>query len=86
MGTTIKDIFPAIYDFENLYEAWENARKGKRYREEVLRFSYDLEANLIDIQNHLINGTYTVGKYRPFWVFEPKRRLVMALPFRDRVV
>ncbi len=86
MGTTIKDIFPAIYDFENLYEAWENARKGKRYREEVLQFSYDLEANLIDIQNHIINGTYTVGKYRPFWVFEPKRRLVMALPFRDRVV
>ncbi len=86
MGTTIKNIFPAIYDFENLYESWEAARKGKRYRREVLRFTYDLEANLIDIQNHLIYGTYTVGKYRPFWVYEPKKRLVMALPFRDRVV
>jgi retron-type reverse transcriptase len=86
MGATIKDLLPAIYDFENLYEAWDAARKGKRYRDEVLQFTHDLEANLIDIQNHLIYGTYKVGKYRPFWVFEPKRRLVMALPFRDRVV
>lgn len=83
---TIKNIFPQIYDFENLYNAWESARKGKRYRDEVLCFSNDLEANLIDIQNHLIYGTYKTGKYRPFYVFEPKKRLIMALPFRDRVV
>ena len=81
---TIKDIFPKIYDFENIYQAWESARKGKRYREEVMRFSSNLESNLIDIQNHLIYGTYRAGKYRPFYVFEPKKRLVMALPFRDR--
>jgi len=83
---TIKNIFPLIYDFENLYEAWECAKRGKRFREEVLEFSNDLEANLIDIQNHLIYGTYEVGAYRPFFVYEPKKRLVMALPFRDRVV
>lgn len=83
---TIKDIFPKTYDFENIYQAWESARKGKRYREEVMRFSSNLESNLIDIQNHLIYGTYRAGEYRPFYVFEPKKRLVMALPFRDRVV
>lgn len=83
---TIKNMFPQIYDFENLYQAWESARKGKRYREEVMRFTNNLESNLIDIQNHIIYGTYRVGKYRPFYVFEPKKRLVMALPFRDRIV
>lgn len=51
-----------------------------------MRFSSNLESNLIDIQNHFIYGTYRAGKYRPFYVFEPKKRLVMALPFRDRVV
>jgi hypothetical protein len=51
-----------------------------------MRFSRNLESNLIDIQNHFIYGTYRAGKYRPFYVFEPKKRLVMALPFRDRVV
>lgn len=82
----IKNIFQQIYDFENLFEAWENAKKGKRYRKEVLAFSDRLEENLIDIQNHLIYGSYKVGAYRPFYVYEPKKRMVMALPFRDRVV
>ena len=83
---TIKGLFGKIIDFENLYEAWDAARKGKRYRDEVMRFSSDLESNLIEIQNELIWGTYQVGRYRPFFVYEPKKRLVMALPFRDRVV
>lgn len=82
----IKDIYPKIYDFENLYEAWNSAKKGKRYRNEVLQFTDQLETNLIDIQNHLIYGTYECGRYRPFYVYEPKKRLIMALPFRDRVV
>ena len=83
---TIKNLYEKIYDFENLYEAWEKACKGKRYREEVMEFTSNLETNLIEIQNHLIYGTYTVGRYRPFYVYEPKKRLVMALPFKDRVV
>lgn len=83
---TIKNIFEKIIDFENLYLAWESARKGKRYREEIMRFSNDLESNLINLQNHLIYGTYKVGRYRPFYIYEPKKRLIMALPFRDRVV
>jgi retron-type reverse transcriptase len=82
----INNMYPSIYDFENLYEAWDSARKGKRYRDDVLKFSADLEANLIDLQNHLIYGTYKVSAYRPFYVYEPKKRLIMALPFRDRVV
>ena len=82
----IKNLYEKIYDFENLYEAWEAARKGKRYRDEVMLFSSNLEANLIEIQNHLIYETYTVGRYRQFYVYEPKKRLIMALPFKDRVV
>lgn len=41
---------------------------------------------LISIQNDLIWHTYKVGRYRQFYVHEPKKRLVMALGFRDRVV
>lgn len=82
----IKDIYPKIYDFENLFIAWESAGAGKRFRDEVLLFENNLESNLIDIQNHLIYGTYECGRYRPFYIYEPKKRLIMALPFRDRVV
>lgn len=62
------------------------ARKGKEYRDEVLIFSANLEENLIEIQNELIYHTYEVGAYREFFVYEPKQRMIMALPFKDRVV
>lgn len=69
-----------------MYTAYLNARKGKRYRDEVLDFTNHLEENLIQLQNELIWKTYKQGRYREFYVSEPKRRLIMALPFRDRVV
>jgi retron-type reverse transcriptase len=82
----ISGIYPKIYDFENLYEAYLSARKNKRYRDDVLKFSANLEENLITLQNELIWHTYEVGEYREFLISEPKKRLIMALPFRDRVV
>lgn len=82
----IGNIYPAIYDFENLYYAYREARKCKRYRQEVMQFAQSLEENLIEIQNELIWREYRVGKYHEFYVRDPKRRLIMALPFRDRVV
>lgn len=82
----LRGLYPQIYDFENLYQAYREARKCKRYRDEVLTFSANLEENLIEIQNELIWKTYKVGRYREFFVYDPKKRLIMALPFRDRVV
>lgn len=79
-------LYPQIYDFANLYEAYREARRGRRYQADVLRFSYDLEGNLIQLQNELIWRRYEVGRYREFLVYDPKRRIIMALPFRDRVV
>jgi RNA-directed DNA polymerase len=79
-------VFERIYDYHNLYDAYIKARKQKRYRGEVLQFSYALEENLITLQNELIWKTYKVGAYRPFVIYEPKKRQIVALPFRDRVV
>lgn len=68
---SIKNIYEKIYDFENLHKAWEEARKGKRYRDDVLIFNANYEEHLIDIQNQLIYGTLEVGKYHTFYVYEP---------------
>jgi len=75
-----------VYDYTNLYQAYLRARKEKRYRNEVLRFSYNLEENLIELQNELMWKTYHPGEYRSFQVYEPKQRTIVAAPFRDRVV
>lgn len=86
MPQTFKNLYPNIYDFDNLYRAYTKARRGKRYRGEVLKFAASLEERLIEIQNELVHKTYRTGAYRYFHVYEPKKRLVAALPFQDRVV
>ena len=49
-------------------------------------FEFDLEGNLWRLQEELGRQTYQPGTYTNFYVYEPKRRLVSAAPFRDRVV
>lgn len=83
---THKNLFGRICELENLYKAYLKARKGKNDMAEVIRFTYYLEQDLIELQSQLIDGTYNMGKYRNFKVYEPKERLISALPFRDRVV
>ncbi len=79
-------LYDKIYDFNNLYDAYLKARKNKRYRAETLKFTMDLEENLINIQNELIWKTYKPLPARQFYVSEPKRRLISAPAFYDRVV
>lgn len=86
MAKTHKRLFPSVYDFAALEAAYRRARRGRRDCAEVLRFERDLEGELIQLQNELIWGEYRTGPYRVFTVAEPKRRVVAALPFRDRVV
>lgn len=86
MVKTYNNLYPLIYDFENLYRAYLKARRNKRYQQEVLTFTVNLGENLLQIQNELIWKTYRTGPYRFFYVHDPKTRLVAALPFKDRVV
>jgi len=86
MAKTYRHIYEQVCSFENVYRAWRTARRGKRGRSEVALFEYDLESNLIAICRELRDGTYAFGQYRSFHIHEPKRRLISAAPFRDRVV
>jgi len=83
---TYGNLYPQICDFDNIHTAYLKARRLKRYKHEVLRFSARLEENLINIQNDLIWKTYRPSRYKFFTIYEPKQRLIAALPFRDRVV
>lgn len=75
-----------IADWDNLLLAYQKARSGKRDRAEVQVFAGDLWLHLGNIQHHLLAGTYRMGAYRSFVVYEPKRREILAAPFGDRVV
>lgn len=83
---TLKNVFEKVVDYNNLYIAYLNARDSKRFNYEVLDFFANLEDDLVKLQNELMDRTYKLGKYREFYIYQPKKRLIMALPFRDRVV
>jgi retron-type reverse transcriptase len=82
-----KNLYPKIYPFASLYQAFRAARQGgKRKKVEVASFEFDLEHNLLELETELREQTYRPGGYTNFYIYEPKRRLVSVAPFRDRVV
>lgn len=83
---TYDNLYPDIYDFENLYNAYLKLRMGHRYDPQVLIFTHNLDTELIQLQNELIWKTYRTGKYREFYISDPKTRLIAVLPFKDRVL
>ena len=83
---TYKNLYSQICAFENLFLAYRAAARGKRGKPEVAAFERELEPNLFRLQEALVSQTYRPGPYHNFAIYEPKRRLVSAAPFRDRVV
>jgi len=81
-----RHVFERFIDFENLYGGYILARKHKRYKNEVLNYTANLEENLIDSQNHLIWKSYEVGRMTEFVEYYPKKRIISVIPFENRVV
>lgn len=75
-----------IFTFENLYDAYKECRKSKQHKGEVIRFEVNLSYNINSLINELKAKRYKLGKYKKFLIYEPKERLIEALPFKDRVV
>lgn len=84
-GTRMND-YEELCDFQNLYKAHLRARKGKRGTPECIAFEMELPQNLSRLQEELRNRTYRLSGYYSFEVFDPKRRTIHALHYRDRVV
>ena len=80
------NLWSEIIEFDNLLAAARQAQRGKRFRQNVLAFNYNLETELIQLKRELETKTYQPGEYRTFEIVEPKRRLISAAPYRDRVV
>ena len=83
---THKNLYPLICSFPNLLLAARKAARSKRFRPHVLTFFSDFESHLLQLQHELQTHTYRPGNYSTFYIHEPKKRLISAAPFRDRIV
>lgn len=86
MPKKIKNVFYKNLTFEKILQAHNRARKNKAYKNEVIRYELNLENNLINLLRNLKENTYKLGKYYSFRVYEPKERIIQALPYKDRIV
>lgn len=86
MPVQVTKPFEDLHTFKNLWLSYRKAAKGKRGRTAAALFEFKLADNLLQLQDELASGTYAPGPYKHFTIHEPKRRLISAAPFRDRVV
>ncbi|OKZ76703.1 MAG: hypothetical protein BHW01_07030 [Clostridium sp. 27_14] len=86
MPKKIKNCFYKNLTFGKLLEAHKRAKAHKTYKNEVIKFEINLENNIINLLNNIKNKKYHLGNYYNFKVYEPKERLIKALPYVDRIV
>jgi len=75
-----------LISIENLFQAWQEFKKGKRAKIDVQLFERHLEDNLFDLHYKLANKTYKHGWYLEFFVHDPKRRHIHKASVEDRIV
>lgn len=78
-----KDI---ITDYENLYRAYKDAKRNKKYNGSCARFQMMNLEGLHILKEQLEDKSYKMSKYNSFKIYEPKERLIESCSFKDKVV
>jgi len=87
LGKKYRNLMEKIVDTDNLRNAYfKTVKGGNRFTIGHLHFKEHLETNLYLLQKQITENLYKIGSYKQFKVYEPKERVIQALPFRDRVV
>ncbi len=79
-------VFDKIASPETLFRAWDEFKRGKRMKGDVLVFEKELERNIFDLYRDLKNKRYRHGQYADFYIQDPKLRHIYKASVRDRVL
>ncbi|MEK9178219.1 MAG: reverse transcriptase domain-containing protein, partial [Patescibacteria group bacterium] len=83
---TWDNIYSKISTLENIFLGWEEFRRGKKSKKDVLFFERYLENNLFALYMSFHDKNYKPGRYKEFYVRDPKLRLIHKASAKDRVV
>ena len=86
MPKTIRNEFDKYLSYEKLMEAHKKARKGKGYRNEIIKFNLKQEEYIMWLLEQLKTQKYEHGGYTAFYVKEPKLRKIEKSRYIDRIV
>ncbi len=74
-----------IAEQKNLVNAYYKAAQGKRYRRDVISFTASLDLSLAGLGADLLAEKLPYGRFRRFYIHDPKKRLIHAACFEDRI-
>jgi len=83
---TYTNLYPTVCSPTNLFSAYTQCRRGKGDKSYVTEFEKHLQENLDTLAEALQSRTWTPKGYSRFYVNDPKRRLINAPAFEDRIV
>lgn len=78
--------FEQLCDFETLWSAYHRARRCKRSKKSTVAFEYSAIEELLILSKSLLQGKHIPDPLDAFYIYEPKKRLIQAPSFRDKVV
>jgi len=78
--------YDELFTFSNLYKAYLKSRSCKRNKKEIIEFELSPGSNIYSLFLELKERKYKIQKYHTFFIYEPKKRQVDALSFKDRIV
>ena len=79
-------LYEQLCEYDNLFHAYEKARKGKTLKRYVIQFEEQLKENLLQLQQELKTQTYKPKPLDTFIIRDPKTRKISKSDFRDRIV
>lgn len=85
MARKHRNLIGPITDDANMRAAYRRTARGRRLTSGHLDFKEFSALNLERLAHEMRSGAYRQGEARTFEIFDPKRREISALPFRDRV-
>lgn len=78
--------FQELCSFDTLWTAYHRARRCKRNKKSTAPFEYSAIEELLILSKSLLQGKHQPDKLDAFYIYEPKKRLIQAPTFRDKVV
>jgi RNA-directed DNA polymerase len=80
------NLYQKIVSYNNLFLAYENARRNKAKKQYVIEFENNLNNNLKLLRTELLLHSYQPKPLKTFILRDPKTRKISKSHFRDRVI
>ena len=80
------NLYKDICNIENIEYVCDKIFKTCKNKEKVYKWESIRDVLVVKIYNDLNNRNYKFGKYHKFIIYEPKKRIIMAMDMYDKLV